>query len=412
MPEITGYAFPNDIHVHWSLMIVMYPYITGFVAGSFIVTSLYHLFGNKAFAPVSRLALGTSFCFMLIAAAPLQLHLGHPERGPSVMVTPNFTSAMAGFGILYSFYLLIVALEVWFVYRKEIIETARRSRGLKRKVYAALALWTYDTSPQALEIDHRAVKILTGIGLPSACMLHGYVGFIFGGIKANPWWSTPLMPVIFLLSAAVSGIALLILLYQITSKLQHRPIVPETVQGMARWLWFFLIITVTLELLEIIMLAYERSEAWAIISPLLTTRLQFSFISVQMIIGSLIPFILLMVVVMMNRYLHDRLRTTLTFIASLLLLVQVFSMRWNVVIGGQLLSKSLRGLRSGYEPHFLFNETGGFDREGILVAVLLFVAPFVLLYVFDRVLSIEPVAEEHHEQEPEASADVSPGAAA
>src|SRR5215208_8130281 len=160
------------------------------------------------------------------------------------------------------------------------------------------------------------------------------------------------------------------------------------------------------------MLAYERSEAWAIISPLLTTRLQFSFISVQMIIGSLIPFILLMVVVMMNRYLHDRLRTTLTFIASLLLLVQVFAMRWNVVIGGQLLSKSLRGLRSGYEPHFLFNETGGFDREGILVALLLFIAPFVLLYLFDRVLSIEPIAEAHPEHEPDASADVSPGAAA
>ena len=410
MPEITGYAFPNDIHVHWSLMIVMYPYITGFVAGSFIVTSLYHLFGNKAFAPVSRLALGTSFCFMLIAAMPLQLHLGHPERGPSVLVTPNFTSAMAGFGILYGFYFIIVALEVWFVYRKEIIERARRSRGFKRKFYAALALWTYDTSPQALEIDHRAVKILTGIGLPSACMLHGYVGFIFGGIKANPWWSTPLMPVIFLLSAAVSGIALLILLYQITSKLQRRPIVSETVQGMARWLWFFLIITVTLELLEIIMLAYERSEAWAIISPLLTTRLQFSFISVQMIIGSLIPFILLMVVVMMNRYLHDRLRTTLTFVASLLLLVQVFSMRWNVVIGGQLLSKSLRGLRSGYEPNFIFDAAGHFDREGILVAILLFVAPFVALYVFDRILPIEPVAEEHEEHE--APARVSPGAAA
>ena len=48
MPEISGYAFPNDVHVHWSLMIVMYPYITGFVAGSFIVTALYHLFGKKS----------------------------------------------------------------------------------------------------------------------------------------------------------------------------------------------------------------------------------------------------------------------------------------------------------------------------------------------------------------------------
>ena len=415
MPEISGYAFPNDIHVHWSLMIVMYPYLTGFVAGSFIVTSLYHLFGKKEFQPVARLALGTSFCFLLVAFLPLLLHLGQPFRALNVMVTPNFTSAMAGFGILFNFYLMIVALEVWFVYRVEIIQIARRSRGLKRKFYAALALGTYDTSPEAQEIDHRAVKILTGIGLPSACMLHGYVGFIFGGIKANPWWSTPLMPVIFLLSAAVSGIALLVILYQVTSRLQRRPILGETVQGLVRWLWFFLILTVTLELLEIIMLAYERSEAWAIISPLLTTRLQFSFISIQMIVGSLIPFILLMIIVMMNRYLHERVRNTLAFAASFLLLVQVFSMRWNVVIGGQLLSKSFRGLRSGYVPNLLMTPEGHFDREGVVVAILLFLAPFVILWVFDRVLGVEPREDDAHAagagaaREPESH--LTPGAA-
>jgi Ni/Fe-hydrogenase subunit HybB-like protein len=396
MPEISGYAFPNDIHVHWSLMIVMYPYLTGFVAGSFIVTSLHHLFGKKEFAPVARLALGASFSFLLVAFLPLLLHLGQWQRALNVLVTPNFTSAMAGFGILFNFYLTIVVLEVWFVYRIEIIQIARRSRGLKRKLYAALALWTYDTAPEAQEIDHRAVKLLTAIGLPSACMLHGYVGFIFGGIKANPWWSTPLMPVIFLLSAAVSGIALLVILYQVTSRLQRRPIHGETVQGLVRWLWFFLIITVTLELLEIIMLAYEHSEEWAIISPLLTTRLQFSFISVQMIVGSLIPFILLAIIVLMNRYLHERLRNTLAFAASLLLLVQVFSMRWNVVIGGQLLSKSFRGLRSSYTPNLLMHPDGSFDREGVVVAFVLFLAPFVILWVFDRVLGIEPRGEEAH----------------
>jgi Ni/Fe-hydrogenase subunit HybB-like protein len=404
MPEITGYAFPNDIHVHWSLMIVMYPYITGFVAGSFIVTSLYHLFGKGEFKPVARLALAASFCFLLVAGLPLQLHLGHPERGIFVMITPNFSSAMAGFGILYSFYLVVVALEVWFIYRKEIIETARRSRGFKRAFYAALALGTYDTSPEALEIDHRAIKLLSAIGLPSACMLHGYVGFIFGGIKANPWWSTPLMPIIFLLSAAVSGIALLILLYQVTAKLGRREVQRDTVQSMVRWLWFFLIITVTLELLEIIMLAYEKSEEWHIISPLLTTRLQFSFISMQMIVGSLIPFILLFIIVVMNRYLHDRVRNTLAFIASLLLLVQVFSMRWNVVIGGQLLSKSFRGLRSAYEPHL-------FEREGILVAIVLFVMPFALLYVFDRLLPIEAPPGAHAPEEAPPQAGVFPGPA-
>jgi Ni/Fe-hydrogenase subunit HybB-like protein len=387
MPEITGYAFPNDIHVTWSLMIVMYPYITGFVAGSFIVTALYHLFGKEEFRPVARLGMVTSFCFMLVATVPLNLHLGHPERAWEMMVTPNPTSAMAGFGLLYTFYLVILCLEVWFVHRKEIIEAARRSRGVKRAFFATLALGTYDTSPQAIEIDHKAVKILSAIGLPSACMLHGYVGFIFGGIKANPWWSTPLMPVIFLLSAAVSGIALLIILYQVTSALWRKAIERETVDAMARWLWFFLIVTVTLELLEILMLAYEKDESWHIVAQLLTTRLGFSFISIQMIVGSLIPFILLAIVVTMSRYLHDRVRNTLTLIASLLLLVQVFAMRWNIVIGGQLLSKSFRGMRSAYEPHL-------FDREGVLVAVALFVLPFVLLWLFDRVLPIG--AEEAH----------------
>lgn len=397
MPEIQGFAFPNDTHVHWSLMIVMYPYITGFVAGSFIVTSLYHLFGNQAFRPIARLAMATSFAFLLVASMPLQLHLGHPERGPLVMITPHFTSAMAGFGILYSGYLAVLVLEVWFVWRVAIIERARRSRGAARALYKLLALYTYDTSPEALEVDHRAIGLLAGIGLPMACMLHGYVGFIFGAIKANPWWSTPLMPVIFLLSAAVSGIAMLIVLYQALSKFKGRPADQPCVAALARWLWFFLILTMTLELLEIVVMAYERSESWLIISELLSTRLQFSYITMQMIVGGLIPLILLGVVVLMNRYLHERLRNTLSTVAAVLCLLQVFSMRWNIVVGGQLLSKSLRGLRSPYEPEL-------FGREGVLMAIALVIIPFVILWGFDRLLGIEAT------EGPEAGAD--PGGAA
>jgi Ni/Fe-hydrogenase subunit HybB-like protein len=382
MNEIMGFAFPNDTHVHWSLMIVMYPYVTGFVAGSFIVTSLYHLFGRQEFRPIARLAMATSFAFLLVAAMPLQLHLGHPERGINVMITPNFTSAMAGFGILYSSYLAVLILEVWFVWRPAIIERARRSRGALRAFYKLLALWTYDTSPEAIAIDHRAIGVLAGIGLPMACMLHGYVGFIFGGIKANPWWSTPLMPVIFLLSAAVSGIALLIVLYQARSKLTGKPADQPCVAALARWLWFFLILTITLELLEIIVMAYERSESWVIVSKLLTTRLQFSYLTMQMIVGGLIPLILLGIVVLMNRYLHERVRNMLTTSAGILCLLQVFSMRWNIVIGGQLMSKSLRGLREPYDPDV-------YGREGILMAIVLIVIPFVILWVFDRLLGVE-----------------------
>ncbi len=384
IPEVVGFVFPNDVHIIWSLMIVLYPYLTGIVAGAFVISALYHLFGRRELEPIARLSLATSFAFLAFATLPLLNHLGHPERALSIIFTPNFSSAMAGFGVLYNTYMLILILEIWFVWRRDIIMLARRSRGLRRRLYAAMALWTYDLSPEAMEKDHTATRVLAAIGIPSACLLHGYVGFLFGALKANPWWSTPLMPIIFLSSGITSGIAVLIVLYLISMKMVGGQIHDETVASLNRWLWLFMVITVSLELLEIMTLAYEQSAEWEAIHPLLTTRLSFSFISVQLILGSLIPFILLMMAVTMNKYLHSKVRNTLSLVSSLLLLIQVFAMRWNVVIGGQLLSKSYRGFRETYYPHL-------FEKEGLLAGAGIIALALVGLIIFARVL---PVLEE------------------
>ncbi len=378
-PELTGFLFPNDVHIHWSMMIVMYPYITGLVAGAFIVSSLYHVFGAEELKPLGRFALATALCFLAVAGLPLLNHLGHPERGINIIVTPHFTSAMAGFGILYASYFIILLFEVWFVFRVDIIETAERSTGFKRGLFAALALGVYDTSPEARSLDRNIIRILAAIGIPMACLLHGYVGFLFGAVKANPWWSTPLMPVIFLFSAMVSGIALLVILYQVAMKLKGVPIDRLAIAALARWLWLFLIMSLTLELLEIMMLAYERAEEWEVIGHLLTHQLSFSFISLQMVGGGLIPLILLGIVVLMGHYMDDRIRNTLTMVSSLLLLLQVLAMRWNVVIGGQMFSKSMSGFRETYVPGF-------FEKEGVLAAVAILFIPFILLAIFERVL--------------------------
>jgi Ni/Fe-hydrogenase subunit HybB-like protein len=378
-PELTGFLFPNDIHIHWSMMIVMYPYITGLVAGAFIVSSLYHVFGAEELKPLGRFALATALCFLAVAGLPLLNHLGHPERAINIIVTPHFTSAMAGFGILYASYFIILLFEVWFVFRVDIIETAERSTGFKRGLFAVLALGVYDTSPEARSLDRKIIRILAAIGIPMACLLHGYVGFLFGAVKANPWWSTPLMPVIFLFSAMVSGIALLVILYQVAMKLKGVPIDRQAIAALARWLWLFLIMSLTLELLEIMMLAYERAEEWEVIGHLLTHQLSFSFISLQMVGGGLIPLILLGIVVLMDQYMDDRIRNTLTMVSSLLLLLQVLAMRWNVVIGGQMFSKSMSGFRETYVPGF-------FEKEGVLAAVAILFIPFILLAIFERVL--------------------------
>ncbi len=376
--EAFQYTFPNDMHITWSIMIVMYPYITGLVAGAFIVSSLYHVFHNNQYRPVGRFALLTSLAFLMCATLPLLNHLGHPERAFNVMITPNFSSAMAGFGILYTTYLVILILEVWLVFRPDIVYFATHYTGMRALPYKILSLGVYDITPEVRAMDNKFITVLATIGIPSACMLHGYVGFLFGAIKANPWWSTPLMPIIFLFSAVVSGIALLIILYQLVARIRGDVISQECIRGLARWLWYFQIQTVTLELLEIISLSYEKNEEWSIIAPLLTHQLAFSFIGIQMVVGSLIPFILLMFAVILDRHLSEKVRNTLTFVSSFILLIQVFSMRWNVVIGGQMMSKSLRGLRD-FHPEFL-------AKEGVLPAIILFVTPFVLLYFLCKLL--------------------------
>ncbi len=222
MPAIEGYVYPNEMELQWSILIVLYPFITGLVAGAFILASLERVFNVQAVKPTYRLALLTALAFLLVAPLPLQLHLGHPERSLEMYLTPHTVSAMAMFGFVYLWYLMVVlVLEIWLDYRRDIVTMWRESHGLWRLVYGAMALWSDNVSPRSLAIDDRLGKAITIIGIPSAFLLHGYVGFIFGSVKANPWWSTPLMPVVFIFSAMVSGIATVMLIYIATTKFRR-----------------------------------------------------------------------------------------------------------------------------------------------------------------------------------------------
>jgi predicted membrane protein len=198
MHGVQGFIYPNEVELQWSVLIVLYPFLTGLVAGAFILASLERVFNVVAVRPTYRLALLTALAFLLVAPLPLQMHLGHPERSFSMYLTPHRESAMAMFGFVYLWYLMaVLVLEIWFDYRKDLVLTWRASTGLKKKLYGALTLWSDNISDEALRVDDRIGRFITIIGIPSAFLLHGYVGFIFGSIKANPWWSTPLMPVVF-----------------------------------------------------------------------------------------------------------------------------------------------------------------------------------------------------------------------
>jgi len=376
METIGNYIFPNEVHITWTVMIVLYPYITGMVAGAFIVSSFYHVFNMEKLKTVARFALVSSLAFLLFATVPLLNHLGRPERAFFIMLTPNFSSAMSGFGFIYSFYMIIVVLEIWFSYRTDLINKYNEAHGLAKSIYFLVLLGNVTDNDNIKRINKRLVIVLAGFGIPIACVLHGYVGFLFGSIKANPWWSTPLMFIIFIFSAIVSGLSVLIFLYQFVHWLRKKMVDQDCLDLMAKWLWGFMIIAVTLELMEVLSISYENTERWAILKHLMEGKLKISYIYLQIGLLSIVPFIMLTFTSLYN-FKSTRVKNLIIWISSVMLLLQVLFMRWNVVIGGQLVSKSMRGFTE-YFP-------GIWDKEGLIVSFLIILVPFILLYLFDKI---------------------------
>src|SRR5210317_518879 len=115
LSRVEGYIYPNEIELQWGILIVLYPYITGLVAGAFILASLERVFKVKVLKPTYTISLLTAFAFLLVATMPLLSHLGKPERFYEIMITPNKYSAMAIFGFVYLWYLMaVLLLEIWF----------------------------------------------------------------------------------------------------------------------------------------------------------------------------------------------------------------------------------------------------------------------------------------------------------
>ncbi|MBI4542345.1 MAG: polysulfide reductase NrfD [Gemmatimonadetes bacterium] len=386
-----GYVYPNEFELHWGLLIVVYPYLTGLVAGAFILASLARVFNVREVQPVYRLSLLTALAFLIAAPLPLLAHLGRPERAFEIFLTPNLRSAMAMFGFVYAWYLMVVLLlEIWFDYRKDLVIWSRGSTGVLSLVRRILTLGATDLSEGALRFDAGAGKLITIVGIPSAFLLHGYVGFIFGSVKANPWWSSVLMPVVFLFSAIVSGIALMLLIFMISSLVRFKRVDMACMDKLAAFLMYALVVDFSLEMLDFTQRLYEAEESIRILSQMLSSRLVLSLIVLQVLVGTVLPLMSLALVAPTVRKqglvkVPDELRRLIYFVVAVLIQIGIFSTRWNVVIGGQLFSKSLRGL-TVYKIELL-------GIEGMLTAGAIVVLPLVILLVLVKLLPPWPDAE-------------------
>jgi predicted membrane protein len=399
------FVLPNE-YIVWSAQIVMYPFMTGLVAGAFVLSSLYHVFGVKQLKDMARFALVFSFALLFAAPIPLLLHLQHPERGFNVFLTPHFSSAIAAFGVVFFTYASIVASELWFLYRKHFIEVYVEFKGKQGKslwdklmtiFFGALTLGAMDTSEESSLRDEKAIKVLATAGIPVAAFLHGYVGFIFGSVKANALWMTPLMPVIFIMSAVLSGVALCMLTYIVTQEIRKllasrikvlrdgqyvikeeiKSIEVSVIKTTSKYLLVFLVFAISLELLDLIFRGYTAVKSWDILRGVIYRRDFVSIFILQYGIGDLVPFIL---------FLMPRLTLRRACIAVICVLFGVFMMRWNVVIGGQVISLSYAGFMH-YKVPIIPHDYETF-KEGLFGIISVALSPFVFFYFIAKLFPV------------------------
>ncbi len=278
-------------------LIAVYFYLTGLSAGSFVLSTLAFVFGMEKFKPIGKIGVILATLFLVMAPLALLVHVGQPFKAWHLFVHLNITSPITWGSFLLTLYPINCVIYGFFMFRG----------------------------------NKPMTRLFGTIGIPLAIFVHGYTGFILALGKARALWNTALMPFLFLISAMVSGIALMILISIVKDRFfsKEKTINRQLVFGLGQLLVAMILIDLFLVLSDVLVLLVSHAEAQEVAHLILTGKFSFYFLVVENIMGKIIPAIILLV---------PRFRNLATVtVASVLVVVGIFFMRYVVVVGGEFL---------------------------------------------------------------------------
>jgi molybdopterin-containing oxidoreductase family membrane subunit len=274
---------------------------------------------------------------LFLALLSIWADLGHMGRAWKVLIYANFKSPMAWMIWLYSAYFLLLLAELWFLLRADLV-AGRSVPGVKGAVYRRLTFGSPDRSEGAATRDRRVVRILATVGVPVAIMFHGGVGALFGVVAARPHWHSGLFPILFLVSALVSGGALLTVIAAIFQDgwRQNR----DTVLTLGQMVLGLLLLDVLFQISEMLVVTYGgipghlRGLKLVVGGPF-----WWVFWGWQLVLGTLIPVLLLAA--------PTRKDPRWVTLAGLLVAIGFLGVRVNIVIPG-LAAEEIHGLSRAF----------------------------------------------------------------
>lgn len=284
--------------VTWGLWVSIYIFLIGISAGSFLLSTLVYVFGFKRFEKTGKIAVFTALLSLLAGLGFVAIDLGHIERFFQIFISPSPTSVLTYVIYFYIFYAVLLVVELWLLMRKKV-------------------------SPSVVERDKKVVKILGIIGIPTAIIIPGSTGSVFAVVKAQPYWFTPLFPLIFIISALASGCALIAFIYAFWGKKDEDH--ASVTKGIAKIAAFFLIFDVVLIFLEFFITIYGKiPEGTNVLDVLFSGPNWWIFWIIQILIGLIIPLIII--------FSRTGRSPVWVGIASLLIVIGVLAVRWNIVV--------------------------------------------------------------------------------
>ncbi len=324
-------------YVVWGLWVSAYIYFIGLSAGSFLLSSLIYVFGVRQLERVGRLSLFVAIVTLLMALISIWFDLGRLERFYRVFTDPNFTSMMAWMVWLYTVYSIVMAVELWLAIRPDLARWIGQG-GIHGLMGRCLSLSRGPLTETQEARDRHWLRVLATVGVPLAIAFHGGVGALFSTLSARPFWHTPLMPILFLTGALVSGgalMAFMIAAFWPEQDDNYR----NTVTFLGRVVLGLLVFDMILEWAEFsIPMWYGVGHEYELLMRVLFGEFWWVFWIIHAGLGTLLPLVLLAA---MPR------RPWAVGLAGLLVAVTFMTVRLNIVIPG-LIVPHLEGLQNAF----------------------------------------------------------------
>lgn len=278
----------------WGAWIAFYIFFVGLSAGSFLLSSLIYVFGMYQFERVGKMALFTAVVCMMVALIFVLMDLGRPERFINAMVFWNVLSVLAWEIHFYVVYITLLVVELYIAMRADLVRL-RHTNTIRGKVARLLTFKNSEVNEATKKRDHKWLKVLGIIGIPLAILgVHGGTGALFAVVGARSMWNSGVFPIIFVVSAMVSGTALLLAIYIIKSKATKTPIDHSMVVTLGKMMIAFLFIDLLLQFYEYLVGVYRLdSVGLQGLSTQMGGPYSWSFWGVQMGLGALVPIFLI-----------------------------------------------------------------------------------------------------------------------